>query len=335
MEDMKNLAELVEAQIRKNGNRLFSQNKDGWSWKQTTWLDFKKETRDLAAFLLGLEFGSGEKAMVFYPNTREALWSEVAISLLGGTVVSMSERDALDGIEEVARAQNVGFMLGGGDEFLGRAKGILKRLPTVKRIIAFGDAKVGEEGGEVIPFKAALRFGAIKRRGLDDEIDKRAAGIEPDTAAAIFVDAGNPGSLVVTEHTHADVISVVRSLSGRLSFLSEEDQSFSFLPSPCPFSRFINYAGMEIGLRIMQAESWGGFFQDVLEVKPTVIFETAEALEEIHNAITREHGGHALKRALGGRLRSVVTDRKPSAVVESAFSEERIAVLEVGGLLLG
>ena len=49
-----NLNKFIADRVRENGNKMIFQVKDGWSWKQITWLDFDKDIKSIAAFLLGL-----------------------------------------------------------------------------------------------------------------------------------------------------------------------------------------------------------------------------------------------------------------------------------------
>ena len=76
--------DFFENRIKENKSRLIFQKRDGWSWKQITWLDFNTEVKSIASFLLDFGFKKGDNVLIISPNTLECLFSESAIILLGG-----------------------------------------------------------------------------------------------------------------------------------------------------------------------------------------------------------------------------------------------------------
>ncbi|HEY7535308.1 MAG TPA: hypothetical protein VH878_05125, partial [Thermodesulfobacteriota bacterium] len=64
MDNEKTIPEMIENRVKRYGGKLFFQHKEGWSWKQITWLDFDKTIKDIACFLIALGFSPDSTALV-------------------------------------------------------------------------------------------------------------------------------------------------------------------------------------------------------------------------------------------------------------------------------
>lgn len=333
MEETPNLVELVRSKVKKHGSRILYQFKDGWSWKQSTWLDFEKEVRDAAAFLYGIGFRPGESAIVLYPNRREVFWSEVAVLMLGGTVVYVSPTMDSEELDSAARGEGATYVFSSSGDALRKAKEMASRIPSIKKTIVYDNDFHGNVEN-AISFKAMLKFGALKRRSLDDDITAANRAIGKDSTAVVFTRSGGKGS---SRLSHGEMARAAHEAACKLSFLSQEDQAFSYFPAPSPFSVLTNWIGICIGMRLAQAESRKEFYEDVLEVKPTVVFKTCHGLEDIVAVLSSGEKvcGKDLRRILGGRLRHVVTDSAPRDEIRMLFKEAgaTITVLDELGSL--
>ena len=133
--------------------------------------------------------------------------------------------------------------------------------------------------------------------------------------------------------TQLDLIEALDLMAKMFPFIGEEDQSFSCLPSASPFEKFINYLALYMGSRIVMAETRGDFFEDILEVKPTVLFETRNGLEDICSRVLSDSGiksgSEKLRRDLGNRLKYVLTDSLPEDRIRNLFSKSGVSIIEV------
>jgi long-chain acyl-CoA synthetase len=334
--DQKTIPEMIASRIKKYGGKLLFQHKDGWSWKQTTWLDFEKSIKDIASFLMGLGFASGNTALMITGNRTESLYAEFAIYLLGGISVPIAENEALDVIVQVARDLESRFIFIGGESTLNKLRNIKDEIPSLAKIVSFSGTNIGKDE-KLIPFKGLLKFGSIKRKGLEDELVKTAKSVLPDSTAMIFYSSNVDGKIDSKEVTHRDSVGAIGVASEKLSFINEEDQAFSYLPSVSSFERFVNYLGIYMGIRIAVAETEEDFFEDILEVKPTVLFETKSGLENICSKILSnlEKGSpnRKLRSALGGRIKCILMDSVPRGEIKNLFSKSGVSLIEVPELV--
>ncbi|HEY7536154.1 MAG TPA: hypothetical protein VH878_09465, partial [Thermodesulfobacteriota bacterium] len=128
-------------------------------------------------------------------------------------------------------------------------------------------------------------------------------------------------------------IEVLRDSSEKLSFITEEDQAFSHLPSVSPYEKLINYVGIYMGSRISIAETRENFFEDVVEVKPTVLFETLGGIENLCSKALSNAGKDSaskeLRSALGGRIKHILIDYIPRREIINLISSAGVSLTDV------
>jgi len=325
----KTIPELVADRSKEYGTRLLFQRRDGWSWKQITWLDFDREVKNIASFLMDAGFKTGDRALIVSSNSLDAIATEIAIYHLGGILVPLSQKEDLGKIKEVANNLNTKIIFIEDDSLLNDIVNILDELKSVEKIIFYPDVRIKHE--RITNFKMVLKSGLMKRKKLHDELVEVSENIGPDNLAAIFINSEGDGS--GTEVSQGALIEILACVSHKYSQIGIEDQSFSYMTTASPFSKFINYLTLFMGTRAAIAESRKDFYEDILEVMPTILFETKSGLHAIYeksmsnlNGISREK---KLRKDLGGRIKYIFTDFLPSQEVQNLFLSSGVKFLEV------
>lgn len=337
MNTEKTVPELITNRIKKYGNKILFQHKDGWSWKQVTWLDYENSIKDAASFLLGLGFNPGNAVLMISGNRMESIWAESGVYLLGGVLIPVSEDESVERILQIARDAEPKFIFTGSETTLEKVRKVTGQIPSLEKVISFSDFKVGDDE-KVVPFKAVLKFGAINRKKLGEKLAEVTKGVLPDSPAAVFYDFNSGGELRRKEIAHRVLVKTIRVSSEKLSFIGEEDQVYFHLPSVSSFERLVNYLSIYMGTRIVVAETREDFFEDILEVKPSVVFETKTGLEDICKVILCDFQKSSpiqkLRGSLGGRIKYVITDSLPERrEVRNLFSKSEILLIEIPELV--
>ena len=332
MNTEKTLSALITNRIKKYQSKILFQRRDGWSWKQITWLDFERDVKSIASFLLDLGFGPGDAAIMVSPNRMECLFAEEAVCFLGGVAIPMEGGELLEGIDELAKGVRIKFIFTADVAIADRVLTLFKSFPDLRKIIVFSYNDLGKDD-RIIPFASVLKFGLLKRRQLEDNLTTTSESVSPDSPAVIFYEPGSNGKVNKKMVTHLDLIEALHFMAKTFLFIGEEDQSFSCLLSASPFEKFINYLALYMGSRIVMAETRGDFFEDILEVKPTVLFETRNGLEDICSRVLSDSGiksgSEKLRRDLGNRLKYVLTDSLPEDRIRNLFSKSGVSIIEV------
>jgi long-chain acyl-CoA synthetase len=312
-EPVTTIPKLIENRISKYSGKLLLQRRDGWSWKQITWLDFYSDIKSIACFLLDLDFNYGDAVLIISGNRIETLLTEFAVYHLGGVIIPIVRDGAAERIPEIAKDYDIRFIF--VEDAIGSSSvfDLSERMSNLKRIVVFSGADGGNDG-RVIQFKRLIGFGMLKRKQLEDDLKKIARNLLSKSVACVFYNSGSRGAAGKREITHQNIIESLKSASEKLFNLNEEEQTYSYLPSVGPYEKIINYLAIYIGFRMVFAETREDFLENIVEVKPTVIYETQSGLEEIlsaHFGKNRIGDPRILKNELGGRANHIITDSFP------------------------
>ncbi len=335
----KTIPELLQNRVKEHGTKLLYQRRDGWSWKQITWLDFDRKVKNIAAFLLDLGFGRGDRALVVSSNRLEAVSSGLAVLHLGGVIVPMSPEESAEGVIAAVNELHPRLVFLERGHSADGVLGSLDGLGSVDRIIVFPDDRITND--KALNFKAVLKFGLMKRKKLEDELSEIYKNIQPEFPAALFLSPG-ADKAHTAEVSEGELMEALRNASIRCSRFNAEDQSFSYLTDASPFATFVNYLTLYQGNRAAIAEGRKDFYQDIVEVMPTVLFETRAGLEELCmkslSGLNGRQPGKTLAADLGGRVRYILTDSMPEAGTQALVASAGAVIIEIpefNNLLLG
>jgi long-chain acyl-CoA synthetase len=325
------IPKLIENRISKYRGKLLLQRRDGWSWKQITWLDFDRDIKSIACFLLDLDFNYGDVVLMISGNRIESLITEFAVYHLGGVVIPLVRNRVSERIPEIAEDYDVKFIFVEDASGLKSVLDVSERMSNLKRIVVFSGAD-GRNDGRVIQFKSLMKFGMLKRKQLEDDLKKIARNLVSKSVACVFYNSGSGGAGGKREITHQNIIESLKWASEKLFNLNEEEQTYSYLPSVSPYEKIINYLAIYIGFRTVFAETREDFFENILEVKPTIIYETQSGLEEIlsaHFGKNRIAAPRILKNELGGRANHIITDSLPRDEIRELIRTAGINLIEL------
>ncbi len=328
----KTIVGLLETRVKRNSGKLLLQKRDGWSWKQISWLDFDRDIRCIAAYLLDLGFVSGDAVLIASSNRLESLYSEIAVYILGGVSIPVDQGEDIFEILNVASDVRIKFIFVEDHSGLARLINLSDKISDLKKIVVISD-KRDRLDDKVINFKSLLKFGLVKRKQHGDDLERITGKVLPSNVASIFYNLNSNGDVVKKEITQQNLIEIIHRASEKLEILDKEDQSYSYMPSVSPFEKFINYLAIYMEFRMVLAKSREEFYEDILEVMPTVIFETQRGLEEIIDKkitkIERDSKSNALNRELGGRVKYIITDLPPREEIRDIFKSSNISVIDI------
>lgn len=320
---------ILESRIKENKSRLLYQKKNGWSWKQITWLDFDSEVRSIASYLLDAGFKQGDRVLIISPNSIECTFTECAVLLLGGTCIPLSADESADNVRSVLDEGNVRYIFLYDQNTVDTIRPVIDNVADGPKIFSFSDLK--DPGSMVVNYKTVIKFGYMKRKKLNDAIDRIAAATNGETSAFeiyCFNGRTNPRTI-----THEVLIKLLDVSSRKLRFVSREDQSFSLLYNRNTFSRLVNLLPVYICNRGAMASNEKDFLTDVKEIMPTILFISAANLQSIYTTVmTDTEDGKVFRKCLGGRVKYIFTDTNPGFSIRSSLLSSGISVIELAEL---
>ncbi len=319
--------DFFQDRVKANKSRLLFQKRDGWSWKQITWLDFNTQVNSIAAFMLDCGFTKESRVLIISPNTLERLFVESSLFLLGCCSVSAPSIVQVENIGEILNKEKINFVFVSNEDVLSRFKEVLESNKAIEKIFLFSKNSPGLHD-KIVDYKSVVKFGFLKARKLKDELTEVFISVNPDTPAINFYSFNNEKmeSKIITQKL---LLNLLRLSCKELRFVTPEDSSFSYLASQGSFSELANFLPIFIGNRGAIAENKMDFLNDVLEVMPTVLFLSSEGIEWAVKCFSEQNGTVSLKEFFGGRLKYLFTDRDPEYKIKSSLIRDGISVIDL------
>ena len=319
----------LRERIGSNKSRLLLQKRDGWSWKQITWLDFETEVISIASFLYDLGFSKGEKVAVISHNTLECLCMESAIFSIGGVIVPIDVRENITNTISLLNKISPRYLFIGDNQKLDALLSADFDPKAVERVFISDDYKADIEEN-ILNYASIVKFGFLKAKKLKDELEELTSGISSDLPVYHFPSVNGKDNNHLKQISQELLIKLLQVAIKKLRFVTTEDQFYSYLPYSDSFSKLANYIPIYIGNRGAIAGTKKEFYSDVLEVMPTVMFLGRELLEEI--VANFDDKNESLKKLLGGRLNYIFTDSFPGHEVKNSFLSSGITIIELNEL---
>jgi long-chain acyl-CoA synthetase len=301
---MKTLAELPGEVLRRfprDGfiRRCGANGFQTWSTRQ-----FVDRVRHLAAGLLDLGIGAGDRVAIMSESRPEWVMADLAILSIGGVTVpiyptlgSPQARYVLD--DSGARLAVV------SDAVQARKiQDVRHLLPHLEIVILI------ESGGAGHQLKASgasiVDLGEIEARGqarLSDpavaaSLEQRAAGVAPDALATLIYTSGTTGEPKGVMLSHGNIVSNVHAIEPVLR-KGPEDVALSFLPLSHSFERTVIYSYLSDGVTIVFAENLETLPRDLPAAAPTLMTAVPRVFEKLHARIHETvRQGPALRRRI-------------------------------------
>ena len=253
--------------------------------------------------------------------------------MLGGICIPLSENEKEENLEYIlSNNDNIKYIFVSDETHLNTFLDLFDKFESVEKIFTFSDSRFSTEG-KIVSFKNVLKFGYLKRKKLNDDINERADSIRPDSPAVeLYCFGDKVRSKTVTQEMFVKLMELVNR---KLRFMSKEDQFYSLLSNANSFSKLVSFLPVYTGSRGALATYGNDFFKDVKEIMPTIIFLSQDVIEKLAtDPSVNNNGSKSLKNSLGGRVRYIFTDVAPGFSAKSRFSESGISIIELNELAL-
>lgn len=287
--------QMLEDIRRSYGDKIVFQQKVGRDWQRLSADDLYARTRDLAAGLIALGLGQGDRIAMVFENSLDWVCAYYAIVAAGGIAVPIYydlQPAEITGMIEHAEAKIV----------IASAK-VLSRIgdlaPSVKTVIVAGG---GSEPRTAVPSgflrksqPATLPLEEVAQRATAESRAMLAATVvAPDDLASIVFTSGTTGGMKGVMLTHKNFMSNMRSVRTTIAF-SERDRIMMVLPMHHVFP-FIVAMGVApaVGGETTLENDLRRIRDRMAEVKPTIFIGVPALFELMYRNIV--HGIEAQGR---------------------------------------
>lgn len=284
----KTLVDLFFDRVSRWPDRPALRYADGDGWRSITWASYGEAVRQVAAGLVALGIGSGDRVGILSGNEPRWHMADVGIMAAGGISVPAYPTGTASQLAHVlGHSASRACFVGDRDQL---AKLLLarSRLADLERIITLGEPPDGLDDEVLLTFDDLRSLG---RQRLDQQpgtVDERARELRPSHVATIVYTSGTTGPPKGTMITHENVSETIRSLTSVVK-VGPSDRFLSFLPLSHIAERCTSHLGQIIsGGETWFARSLATVPDDLRACRPTIFFAVPRVWEKFQQAVLAE-----------------------------------------------
>jgi long-chain acyl-CoA synthetase len=278
--NFKNLNQALFWALQSYSDRPCFKFKRGGTYRDLTYLEFKKLILNLCMSMSNLGMASGTRVIIMAENSPEWMATCFASLFLGGIVIPLDINIEPEFLNLVMYESGASIVFVQNTLQVGIIEGMRENPPVVVVMEKFEG-----EDGPGIPFYSVFR-GNMSQEGIEvlrSQID----GFNPESPAIIFYTAketGNPRDALFSQKRILITLTHIAAWFGLDEFdLGFTTLSWSSFPS---FIAAIHYFLSGVGNAL--AEGVDTVFSDLEQTSPTVAMTSPFALENIHRRIMYE-----------------------------------------------
>jgi long-chain acyl-CoA synthetase len=260
--------------------RVATHHKEDGRWVGRTWAEGEQGVRLLAAGLMDLGVGHGDRVVIL--GETDPLWAQtdMAVQTLGAVTVGVYPTCTNDQIAYHLEHCGAKVAFVQGEEQLDRVREAAKGLKKKSRptLILF---KPGVEDGAPDCIAALEERGRMLPAGEPAAMAERIAAVGPEDLSTIVYTSGTTGPPKGAMLTHGQLCAAIVATREILP-VDEEDLGLVFLPLAHSLQRQAAYAGLLSGSTGAFASSIAALMDEFPEVRPTVQASVPRIWEKFH-----------------------------------------------------
>jgi long-chain acyl-CoA synthetase len=314
VERFRTLAEILDHSVGAfRGHDLFGTKKGGrWVW--TTYGEFGSLVENFRGGLASLGVQRGDRVAIISNNRVEWAVAAYACYGLGAAYVPMYEAQDPKEWEFILRDCEAKVLLVANEAVLGKAKGMLSSVSSLRHIVAI-EGPAANDSGQIATYAALLVAArpagsfdrtspapadgtspAVPERGRSSDGTSpavpergRSSKVEPGDTADLIYTSGTTGTPKGVILTHSNIASNVSAIHAFFSSIDRADRSLSFLPWAHSFGQTGElHMMLSMGASIAICESVDKILDNLAEVRPTILFSVPRIFTKLYTAVQQQ-----------------------------------------------
>jgi len=259
------------------------------AWKEVSFRDFHGECRWLSFGLMNLGVRFGDRVAILSQTRYE--WALADMAILGARAVTVP-------IYASSTADDVAFLLNHAEvkiaivEDRTQLEKILARrtdLPALEKIVVLDPLAmlIAHDRKDVLTVQALTEIGRRAEANDPTRFDQNLREASPDDLVTICYTSGTTGVPKGVMISHDNVMSVLEDVVDRIGKLisPEKESLLAFLPFSHIIGKVESLAAYTFGWRECYAENLDKIADNMVEVRPTVLFAVPRIFEKAYTRI--------------------------------------------------
>ena len=261
--------------------------RDG-AWSSLSWGEYGTAVDEVAAGLLALGVGAGDRVGVLSGNRPEWHVADLAILSVGAVTVPVYPTSSSPQVAYVLADSGARVCFVEGTEQLAKVLLHLGELPALERIVGLADMPGIDRAATVIDLRQLRADGRAHLASEPDAVSARAGAVRPDDTATLVYTSGTTGPPKGTVLTHGNLDWTARAVDSMVG-LSPDDRFLSYLPLSHIAERITSHLGQIVsGGETWFAQSLATVPDDLRACRPTIFFAVPRVWQKFHDAILEQ-----------------------------------------------
>ncbi|CAI9415397.1 AMP-dependent synthetase/ligase [Nocardioides sp. T2.26MG-1] len=248
---------------------------EGEAWRTITWAQTRELALDVAAGLVDAGVQPGDTVAIMATNRIEHFVADMGAVHAAATPMSIYNTLSPEQVAYVASHARPTVVILENDDHRTRWAKAIAETDSIRKVVMLGQ-----------DWDDLVAVGRAYRAAHDDELDARAAALEPDAPATILYTSGttgNPKGVVLTHHNVMyEALSTLEAAG-----LHEAQTAISYLPLAHIAERVLGLYGPQIqGSHMHAIGDPSGLLAALGEVHPTSFFGVPRVWEKIKTGLS-------------------------------------------------
>ncbi len=282
------LTTLIERQALRNPDReaYFTRRLGSAEWQPTTWHTFADNVGAAACALeiLGLE--PQQILTIFSANREEILTADFGAYANRGIPVSLYATSSLEQVEYILNDTRAAIIFTGDAKQYAIARSAMAKCPSLRQIITF-DSSVTPDADDTttMTFDAFIALGHAASDACRAEVEKRRLAAKPSDIATLIYTSGTTGEPKGATLLHSCFDAAMEIHIERLTMLSDNDTSVTFLPLSHIFEKAWTYFCLVMSMKVWINTDPREITDTLRQVRPTCMCSVPRFWEKAYTAV--------------------------------------------------
>ncbi len=284
------LVTTIDRQADRYGKReayRFCWRKDG-EWLSTSWEEFALQTHVVARALAEYGLKEGEKIAICSPNTPQVLITELGAFRNRAAAIPIYSASSQEQFDFIADNGDARIIFVGDNNQYPLAYHFHKTHPRqLLRIVIFKNTELSLEHDDDISicWDDFVRAGINASETIRTEVYHRTKAGTPDDLATLIYTSGTTGEPKGVEITHSNYDAAIEMHLKRLTTVSDQDLSMSFLPMSHILEKAWCYFCLAKGIRIAVNYDPRTIQETIHDVEPNLMCCVPRFWEKVYVAV--------------------------------------------------
>ena len=279
------LTNIIISQSEKYGNRpaMSFINAKGEFMPEIAWSDFATAVMDVACGLETMGLQPADSVALFSANRPEILVTDFAAYYDRAVTVPIYSTSSQEQVEYILKDCSAKFLCVGDQKQYAIARKVAASCHDLECIILLDENIVTDaEDKTTISMSALMGLGRSASDMCRREVEGRRRASVPEDVATIIYTSGTTGEPKGAVLPHRCFNSIIEIHEMRLTMLSDEDTSLSFLPMSHIFEKAWSYYCLSQGMHIAINENPKEIAKVIRKVHPTCMCSVPRFWEKVY-----------------------------------------------------